>query len=205
MEDPLSFGPHPTGLKLIETLLWDGAAAPRLTLHRARLTASAARLGWAAPDLALPALPATPLRLRVTLDAEGRLDWQTAPLPPARAAWRIAVHPQRLRSDDPWLTIKSTRRALYDTTRAALPEGIDEWIFANERGELCEGTITSLFFDRGQGLRTPPLSSGLLPGVLRAELALPEETLPLHDLPKVRLFCGNALRGLVPALLGGQT
>ena len=30
MEDPLSFGPHPAGLKLIETLLWDGAARPAL-------------------------------------------------------------------------------------------------------------------------------------------------------------------------------
>ena len=52
-----------------------------------------------------------------------------------------------------------------------MPEGLDELLFLNERGEVCDGTITTLFFDRGEGLRTPPLSCGLLAGVLRAELA----------------------------------
>ena len=62
-------------------------------------------------------------------------------------------------------------------------------------------TITNIFFDRGQGLRTPPLRCGLLPGVLRAELACPEEVLTLSDLPRTRLWVGNALRGLIPARL----
>jgi 4-amino-4-deoxychorismate lyase len=72
-------------------------------------------------------------------------------------------------------------------------------IFLNERGEVCEGTITNLFFDRGRGLRTPPLACGLLPGVLRSELGCPEEVLPAAELPRVRLWLGNALRGLIPA------
>jgi 4-amino-4-deoxychorismate lyase len=56
-----------------------------------------------------------------------------------------------------------------------------------------------VFFDRGQGMRTPPLSCGVLPGVLRAELACPEEVLMAEDLPGMRLWVGNALRGLIPA------
>jgi 4-amino-4-deoxychorismate lyase len=203
VEDPLSVQPHPPGLKLIETLLWDGAHFPRLALHLARLSASAVRLGWPAPAPgdALSGLPAAPLRVRLTLDAAGQLAVETAPLPPANPVWRVALLPQRLVSTDPWLTVKSTRRGLYDTARANLPPGLDEYLFANERGEVCEGTITSLFFDRGSGLRTPPLGSGLLPGVLRAELALPEEVLRLDDLAHVRLWCGNALRGLIPAVV----
>ncbi len=80
-----------------------------------------------------------------------------------------------------------------------MPAGIDEALFLNERGEISEGTITTVFFDRGAGLRTPPLSSGLLPGVLRSELACPEEILRPEDLGIVRLWVGNALRGLIPA------
>ena len=39
---------------------------------------------------------------------------------------------------------------------------------ANERGEICEGTITNIFADFGDGvLMTPRLDCGLLPGVLR--------------------------------------
>jgi 4-amino-4-deoxychorismate lyase len=106
----------------------------------------------------------------------------------------------RLASDDPWLRVKSTRRAAYDAARAALPAGLDEVLFLNERGEVCDGTITTVFFDRGAGLRTPPLSCGLLPGVLRAEMSVPEEVLLARDLPRVRLWVGNALRGLIPAV-----
>ena len=48
-------------------------------------------------------------------------------------------------------------------------------------------------------MRTPPLTCGVLPGVLRAEMAVGEEVLLAEDLPKTRLWLGNALRGLIPA------
>jgi 4-amino-4-deoxychorismate lyase len=115
----------------------------------------------------------------------------------------LALAGARLRSDDPWLAVKSTNRVVYDTARAALPEGVEEVVFLNERGEVCDGSITTVFFDRGQGMRTPPLSSGLLPGVLRAELGCPEEVLLAQDLPHVRLWVGNALRGLIGAVWVG--
>ncbi len=118
-------------------------------------------------------------------------------------AWRIGLAGARLRSDDPWLSVKTTRRPAYDAARAALPPGLDEVIFLNERDEVCDGTITTVFFDRGQGMRTPPLSCGLLPGVLRAEMACPEEVLRVEDLPRARLWVGNSLRGLMPALWVG--
>ena len=129
--------------------------------------------------------------------------WEEHPLPDAKAEWRLGLAPEQVSSTDPWLAVKSTRRAAYDAARASLPAGLDEVIFLNERGEVCEGTICNLFFDRGQGMRTPPLSCGLLPGVLRAELACPEEVLMADDLPHVRLWVGNALRGLIPAVWAG--
>lgn len=187
------------GLKLIETLLWDGTCAPRWPLHLARLRRSAGMLGWSCPDIA-PEGPGHPARLRLTLDLAGRVDWTCAPFPHALAEWRVSLASVRLASDDPWLRVKSTNRDVYDRVRAALPPDLDEAIFQNERGEVCDGTITTVFFDRGQGMRTPPLSSGLLPGVLRAELGVPEEVLHATDLPHVRLWVGNALRGLIPAV-----
>lgn len=192
------------GVRLIETLLWDGAAFPRLPLHLARLGQGAVALGFACDPGAVRAaleetVGTTPLRVRLTLGPAGEVAVTTAPLPPAKPEWRLGLAAARLSSADPWLRVKSTRRAAYDAARGALPPGLDEVIFLNERDEVCDGTITTVFFDRGQGMRTPPLSSGLLPGVLRAELAAPEEVLPARDLPHVRLWVGNALRGLIPA------
>ena len=197
MESALREGGRQPGLRLIETVLWDGAGAPRWPLHLARLQRSAGLLGWTCP-VVVPDGPDHPARLRLTLDGLGQILWETFPLPPAKPEWRAGLAKQRLASGDPWLTVKSTRRALYDQTRAALPDGLDEVIFQNEHGEICEGTITTVFFDRGQGMRTPPLSCGLLPGVLRADLACREEVLLAEDLPHVRLWVGNALRGLIP-------
>jgi 4-amino-4-deoxychorismate lyase len=199
VESALREGGGEPGLRLIETLLWDGAGAPRWPLHLARLRRSAGMLGWGCPDVVPPG-PDHPARLRLTMDREGRVDWTVSDLPPVKSEWHVGIAEERLQSDNPWLRVKSTRREVYDRARAALPAGLDEIIFLNERGEVCDGTITTVFFDRGQGKRTPPLACGLLPGVLRADLGFPEEVLLAEDLPTVRLWAGNALRGLIPAV-----
>jgi 4-amino-4-deoxychorismate lyase len=83
---------------------------------------------------------------------------------------------------------------------------MDEVVFQNDRGEVCDGTITTVFFDSGAGMRTPPLTSGLLPGVLRAEMleqGTRAEVLRGEDLARVRLWVGNSLRGLIPAVWAG--
>lgn len=51
--------------------------------------------------------------------------------------------------------------------RAAHGRGADEAIFANTRGNLCEGTGSNVFVVVDGKLVTPPLSSGCLAGVTR--------------------------------------
>ena len=198
MENPLRAGADDPDLRLIETVYWDGSAAPRAALHLARLRAGAVALGWHCPPVQFDA-PPHPARLRLTLDKDAQISVTTANMPPKATLWRVGLAAARLRSDDPWLRVKSTRRAVYDSARANLPDGLDELIFLNERGEVCDGTITTVFFDRGDGLRTPPLACGLLPGVLRAEMNCPEDILMAEELGSVALWVGNALRGLIAA------
>ncbi len=203
MESTLRAAAGAPDLRLIETLAWDGAAFVRLDLHLARLARSADRLGWQGGDAraALRAdAPINPARCRLTMDHDGRCEVRFAPLPAPPTVWRLGLARDRLPSTDPWLTLKSTNRAAYENARAALSAGLDEVVFQNERGEVCDGTITTLFYDRGDGLRTPPLRCGLLPGILRAQMALPEAVLMADDLPNVRLWVGNSLRGLIPAV-----
>lgn len=45
--------------------------------------------------------------------------------------------------------------------------GATEALFANSRGELCEGTGTNVFVESGGRLATPPLDSGCLDGITR--------------------------------------
>ena len=198
MENPLRAGADDPDLRLIETIYWDGSAAPRAALHLARLRAGADALGWHCPPVKIDGPPHR-ARLRLTLDKDAQIDVTTGDVPPEASLWRVGLAGARLRSDDPWLRVKSTRRAVYDIARANLPDGLDEVIFLNERGEVCDGTITTVFFDRGDGLHTPPLACGLLPGVLRAEMNCPEDILMAEELGSVALWVGNALRGLIAA------
>ena len=206
VEGGLRAGADAPGLMLIETL-GRGASPDRVARHRARMAAGAAALGWRFDaqgfDAALAlANPAGGARLRLTFGAMGFALQQSA-LTPAPKVWRLGLAEEPLQSDDPWLGVKSTRRAAYDAARAALPAGLDEVVFVNQKGEVCDGTITTLFFDRGEGMRTPPLRCGLLPGVLRAEIGCSEAVLLPQDLPRVRLWLGNSLRGLMPAVWVG--
>jgi 4-amino-4-deoxychorismate lyase len=56
-------------------------------------------------------------------------------------------------------------------------------------------------------LRTPPVTSGVLPGVLRADMLAQGlchvSVLPIQDIVRVDLWVGNALRGLMPAVWAG--
>jgi 4-amino-4-deoxychorismate lyase len=204
-------GSAPAGLRLIETFRWEpGAGFVRLPAHLARMAAAAALLGTrfdrAAAERALAGVAGEgALRVRLTLGLDGGAAVETAPLGPVRAVWVVGLAAARLFSGDPWLAVKSTRRPLHDAARAALPAGVDEAVFLNERGEAAEGTVTNVFLDLGDGLATPPLASGALPGVLRGELIASgdcrEAVIAGSDLRRGRLFVGNSLRGLIPARL----
>lgn len=204
MESTLRAGAGAPGLCLIETmrLLPDGAV-PRLALHATRMARGAAALGWrfdlSGFKAALAGLDATAGgRVRLTLSTSGFAVTQ-GPLPSVGSEWRLGLAAVHLRSDDPWLGVKSSNRAVYDQARSDMATGLDEVLLVNEHGQVCDGSITTLFFDRGQGLRTPPLSCGLLPGVLRAEMAVAEEIILPQDLARVALWVGNSVRGLIPA------
>ena len=45
--------------------------------------------------------------------------------------------------------------------------GLDEALLLNEQGFIVEGSISNLFFVRGELLLTPPVVSGILPGITR--------------------------------------
>lgn len=201
-----------TDFSLIETLRWQpDEGFTRLRLHLARLSRSARRLGFPPPIDTKAKLEAAvagatgPLRIRLTFDAQGHIEVTSAAFVPlaANTVWTVRIAETRLDSADRLLRVKTTRRTVYERARAEYAAAeADEVILLNERGEVCEGTITSIFLDDGTGtLRTPPISSGLLAGVLRTELICRRKArvgrITLADLDAARLYIGNSLRGLI--------
>jgi 4-amino-4-deoxychorismate lyase len=200
---------------LIETLGFSRAAGfARLELHLARLAASSRALGHEHDRVGvMDALERVArdtagdhLRVRLEQSADGSVTVTAAAFSPlaADAVWNVAVASHRLDPHDALLAHKTTRREFYDEGRREVADHADEALFLNTRGEVCEGGITSVFVERGGKLLTPPLSAGLLAGVLRAELLetgrAVEAVLGQDDLAD-GFFVGNSLRGLIKAQL----
>jgi branched-chain amino acid aminotransferase len=92
----------------------------------------------------------------------------------------------------------------------AREQGLDEVILLNERGEVCECTGANIFVVHGGVVRTPPVSSGCLPGVTRAllldEISVPgiqvkEGVLLPADLESAdEVLVTSTTRGLLPAV-----
>ncbi len=183
--------------------------------HLDRLQASAEQFGFpcvrseigAALDRVAATLDGL-CRVRLLLAADGVLSFETASLDPAgigRSDIRFTLSPRAVDSSDPFRRHKTTRRGILDSERRRLAAetGCDEVIFANERGELTEGSYTTLFLQRGGILLTPPLACGLLDGTLRRELLaagdpeVREEVLHPRDLETADIvWLGNSVRGL---------
>ncbi|MFV0370298.1 MAG: aminodeoxychorismate synthase component I [Azonexus sp.] len=202
------------GLRLIETLRRENGVYPMWAGHLARLRRSAAALGFPLNEAtAVQALAVQPMRglwrVRLTLNHAGKVEVASGALdaaPPAEKLARLAS--ETIIADDVLRRHKTTARTAYDAALAALPAdgSVFDAVFLNERGEVAEGARSTVFVERGGVFLTPPLTSGALPGVLRAHLLASgkarEAVLWPTDLAE-GFWLGNALRGLQRVRLEG--
>lgn len=176
---------HP-GDGLFETLKVVDGVPFALTRHLRRMAGSADRLGAPPVDVdqarravleelarrqvagELPAVARLRLLWAVRPDGKGDLEVTTSPLPAnGRPAGVRTTSWRRSRSG------ASTGHKATDyvdnlvALREAVAAGADEAIFATTDGMICEGSGTNVFYVVDGELRTPPLTTGCLPGVTR--------------------------------------
>ncbi|WP_125777822.1 aminotransferase class IV [Antribacter gilvus] len=189
---------------VFETLaVFDGQAFA-MTRHLRRLARSAAGLGLTAPDEAkvlegvkavLAEAGSSAGRLRITVTAgQGPLGSGREPGPQTVvvAAGPAVIHPEGRAARSPWVrnersAVAGLKTISYAENVVALADAVakggDEAVLANTRGDLCEGTGSNVFVERGGELVTPPLSSGCLTGITRELLIewAAEEGLPVRE------------------------
>ena len=149
-----------------------------------------------------------PARVRLIVDAGGQINLTDKALKPIDSPLRIALSKYALTAKRQETRHKVSLRDFYDGERYRLKQshGVDEVIFVNQKGELCEGSFTTLFIEKDAQLYTPALEAGLLPGVYRAKILSDQKAiasvLTLDDLRTAdAIYVGNSLRGLMPATL----
>ncbi|TDQ86178.1 aminodeoxychorismate synthase component I [Paraburkholderia silvatlantica] len=225
------------GIECFETMYATRAGGVRhVERHLARLAASAAWLGFPCDVQALRARidetcatfadaiggaianaiasDHAPHRVRLALGKSGAATLASAPLAAlAHDTVGVLLAPDHgfapVESADALLLRKTTRRAEFDRAwREAEARGAFDMLFFNERGELTEGGRSNVFVRLDGRWYTPPLASGVLPGVMRGVLlddeafGAQERVLTRDDVQGAEaLMLTNALRGAVPARL----
>lgn len=207
---------------LFETMRASQAEGCRLLdLHLGRLSTSARYFGFSYDEAAVRAkvaatcaqLPSdSTQRLRLALEHTGAMQIEHAPLTPLKTPVMLLLAQEPMHDNPIFLHHKTTRRARYDAAwRAAEALGAFDVLFCNAQGELTEGARSSLFIKLAGRWYTPPMASGLLPGVMRKVLlddpawSATERLLTLGDLRIAEevMVC-NALRGALPARIDWQ-
>lgn len=200
--------------RLVESLAWDDRLH-RVDRHLGRMGRSAARFGrpfdedearrrLSAVAADLPA--GTPRKVRLTLRPDGGLEAEAVEIRPLPEPVPVLLTDVRVDPEDELLYHKTDRRDLYAGTRRRAEErGFREVLFRNTRGEVTEGSFTNLFLHSGGAWRTPPVASGLLPGVFRQVLlesvdGAREEVLRPGDVAGAEsVWLSNSVRGLLRA------
>lgn len=216
--------------RLIETLAVHRGRPIRLDRHLGRMAASAARFDMPFPgpaireavDRAVRSCELDPVRLRVTLGADGDVAVETGPLggagapePPITTGAgsegsteprRVALASSPVDSGDLFLYHKTTHRAAYDHHLTRAPDAFDVLLW-NERTEVTEFCRGNVVVEIDGRLLTPSIDAGLLAGCLRAELLeagrITEATITLDDVDRAsRLWFINSARGWIPVRIG---
>ena len=214
----------PSATGLFETIAISKGAALRLDEHLRRIQSSALALRIHFDYSAAEKLIANTCesldnnlsyRLRLDLAPNGELSVASAVIhqtnEPVKIFWAkdILSGDVTMFSGDALLRHKVSKRALYDQAwQEAVKLGGFDALFLNEQGFLTEGGRTSIFV-KPQGSTewlTPPVSAGLLPGVMRAALLADptmnarEANLTIDDVSMAEeIILSNALRGAIKA------
>ena len=220
------------GYFLFETMRVEGGKIIRETYHRDRIQKSMLEMGW--PGLIqgfnpmqwwelfksqLFSVRQEPFAVKVLVipDQDACIwEWQSYEIPSYPTEIALSFLPDAYRhSADPFLRWKtgSWGRNLHALHHC--PHGVDDILFVNERGEVCETARSNLFLLVDNHALTPPEESGVLPGTVRSEILkrgamelrgkmVPVRTGVIHkkDLNRSsRLWVSNALMGVRPAFL----
>jgi para-aminobenzoate synthetase/4-amino-4-deoxychorismate lyase len=172
------------GFELLETMRHDpDGGVKHLDLHLRRLADSADYFGfrWDEPDVretvekAVASAPPAPSRVRLTLGKDGTVRVACTPLASEPDLVRVALDDTPQDPQDIFLFHKTSRRKRYEDARRRHP-GTDDVLLVNDRGEVTESTNANVAVRVDHRWVTPPIESGLLPGIGRA-VALQEGTL----------------------------
>lgn len=195
--------------KLIETILLKNSKLYLLNLHLKRLKKSAKYFNFKFDiEYTMNELKKAikgiedKRKVRLLLSRNEKVEVEILPLKNKQDFSYIKISPERTNSNDIFLFHKTTNRYLYNKYyEKAQEEGLIDYIFLNERGEITEGCIHNIVILKDNKLLTPKRESGLLKGVmleyLSQKTSIKEHSLTIQDLENAdKIYLCNSVSGI---------
>lgn len=194
---------------LLETILWTPQGGYfLLDAHLKRLADSADYFSWSIDietireklNALSHKLPPHPHRIRLLVSKNGEPVVEPQMLPPLPQPYRIRLAGSPVDPGNHFLYHKTTHRYIYEQAMANAP-GYSDVLLWNKNGEITESCIANVVVEMNGELLTPPVQSGLLPGIYRSYLLeqgrVREGSIKVKDLWQcTRIYLANSVRGM---------
>lgn len=205
--------------QLIETMLCENGEIFLLEGHMKRLKKSSKHFAFESSagsilqeiwSITQDLDPEKKYRLRLLLSRDATFTISTDIL---EKTWQepvsVGLSESQTNKSDIFLQHKTTRRELYNKAfKKAREKGLYDLLFVNTGRELTEGAISNVYILKNNKYYTPPLTSGVLPGVYRdyllakEDFPLEEKVLRLEDLHSAdKIYLSNSVHKMLEAKL----
>jgi len=197
--------------ELFETMLLENGKILLLEDHLNRLKSSASFFLFRYDDLKINKQiqkavskydQYTKQKVKLLINKWGEVKTNVSPISAPPEIIKVIISKNRIKTANKYQYFKTTNRKIYDKENQFFSRrGFFDVIYFNERSELAEGAITNIFLKLGDTYFTPPVTSGILPGVyrkikLKRDSSVKEKILYFEDLMSAEeIILTNALKG----------
>lgn len=140
--------------------------------------------------------------------------WPLDPLYTLPQGLTIGVYAGAHKTSGPLSSYKTNYQLYADAAAFAREQQWDDCLVLNSQGNVCDTSISNIFWIKDGEVATPPLSEGCIAGVLRRHLvtamhrqgfSVTEKPLTLEMLQAAdEVFLTNAIRGIRPVKMFGE-
>jgi para-aminobenzoate synthetase/4-amino-4-deoxychorismate lyase len=194
--------------ELFETMKYKNGTILRFSEHLERLKEAASYFLFKYDREKLLSFQSPPLEdlggFRMILNKNGEVKFEHKVIEELPKEIKIIISGKIISTQNRFQYFKTTNRELYNKEHSFYSlKGFYDVIFINEKNQVAEGAISNIFIKKGGLWYTPPVSSGILPGVfrkywLRKDINVKEDVLYKDDLLIAdEIVLTNSIRGKV--------
>jgi len=185
--------------EIFETMKSIDGVIQNLDLHLARMKKSMQYFGFNGKNIVFPQIDCGIKKVRLSVKQNGEYEIKISDIDTILTN-KVVISDIIIDSCDIFLQHKTSRRNIYNTEYQKY--NVYDVIFINNLGFISEASRHNIFIKKDNQWVTPPLSAGILPGIIRQifieTTPVLEKNITLDELKNAdEVWLSNSIRGLI--------